>query len=24
MRDLSQEVKQRGRARLDAEHDLHR
>jgi putative addiction module CopG family antidote len=24
MRDLSQEVKQRGRARLDAERDLHR
>jgi putative addiction module CopG family antidote len=24
MRDLSQELKQRGRARLDAEHDLHR
>jgi Arc/MetJ-type ribon-helix-helix transcriptional regulator len=24
MRDLSQDVKQRGRARLEAEHDLHR
>jgi Arc/MetJ-type ribon-helix-helix transcriptional regulator len=24
MRDLSQEVKQRGRARVDAEHDMHR